>query len=290
MARISRNRHLGAGVFILCATCASSARGGGLIISSVVGGAPTGVNYVNYDNLAPGSAGGTSGGVGVSFDGSAGAVTGSLPNVYAAPFLSNHNGALFGDATVAGPDSTVFLTTGTGSVTLTLPGPEKYVGLLWGSVDTFNSLSFYDASNNLIGTITGTDVTASANGDQGASGTFYVNINSTESFVSVVASSPYFAFEFDNFAFNPAVQSVPEPASLVTGGAGALAVLAACWVRRKRETPARWSKGRRSALDTSLTSPGGRSLESPKLAPALGLRAGSDGIFPAGRFPKGQAS
>ena len=44
---------------------------------------------------------------------------------------------------INGPDTTTYLTTGIGSVTLTLPGPEKYFGLLWGSVDTYNTLSFY---------------------------------------------------------------------------------------------------------------------------------------------------
>ena len=91
---------------------------------------------------------------------------GSQSGLYAAPYLSNGNGTLFGDPN-NGPDTTTYLTTGVGSVTLTLPGQEKYAGLLWGSVDAYNTLSFYNGAT-LVGTATGTDVTASANGDQGA--------------------------------------------------------------------------------------------------------------------------
>ncbi len=58
------------------------------------------------------------------------AAQGSLTDVYAAPYLSNGNGTPFGDP-LNGPDTTTYLTTGVGSVKLTLPGPEMYFGLLW---------------------------------------------------------------------------------------------------------------------------------------------------------------
>jgi hypothetical protein len=156
----------------LLAFCTGTDAGASFTIDATVGGAPTGVSYVNFDNLAPGNAPGSSGGIGVTYSGGGQAVQGSSAGIYAAPFLSNGNGSLFGDPTVSGPDATTYLTTGIGSVSLSLPGPEKYIGLLWGSVDSYNSLQFYDASNALIGTITGLDVTAAANGNQGASGTF----------------------------------------------------------------------------------------------------------------------
>ena len=146
---------------------------------------------------------------------------GSLSNVYAAPYLSNNNGTLFGDPN-NGPDGTTYLSTGIGSVTLSLPGEEKYVGLLWGSVDSYNSLSLYNGST-LVGTVTGSDVTASANGDQGVNGTYYVNITSTDSFNTVVATSTQYAFEFDNVAFNPT--SVPEPSSFALAFIGLMGAL-----------------------------------------------------------------
>lgn len=205
------------------------ARAGGLTVSASVGGAPTGVNYANFDNLPLGNAGGTSTGISVSFTGDGQAVQGSQTDLYAAPYLSNGNGTLFGDPN-NGPDTTTYLTTGIGSVTLTMPGQEKYLGLLWGSVDAYNTLSFYEGST-LIGSVTGTDVTSNANGDQGVNGTFYVNISSTESFDKVVATSSSYAFEFDNVAYN--ASSVPEPSSWVLAIAGAMGLLP-CYIHRRR--------------------------------------------------------
>jgi hypothetical protein len=193
----------------------------GITIDALVGGAPTGVNYANFDGLQLGAAGGMSNGIIVSFGADGQAVQGSQSGVYAAPYLSNGNGTLFGDPN-NGPDTTTYLSTGIGSVTLTLPGEEKYFGLLWGSVDAYNTLSLYNGST-LVGSLTGADVTSNANGDQGEFGTFYVNINSTESFDNVVATSSSYAFEFDNVAYNST--AVPEPSSFILaliGGVGAV--------------------------------------------------------------------
>jgi hypothetical protein len=203
----------------------------GLVVTSSVGGAPTGLYYANFDNLPQNAMGGSSNGIGVSFTGSGQAVQGSASGLYAAPFLSSSNGTLFGDPT-NGPDATTYLTTGIGTVTLTMPGQETYLGLLWGSVDSYNTLTFYEGSN-VIGTVTGSQVMSNPDGDQGVNGTYYVNITSTQSFDSVVASSTQYAFEFDNVAYN----AVPEPSSFVLGLAG-MAGVAACWrVRRKRLAP-----------------------------------------------------
>lgn len=199
-----------------------------IVVDASVGGAPTGVSYANFDNLPLGAAGGVSGGITVSFSGTGQAVQGAQSGMYAAPYLSNGNGALFGDPN-DGPDSTTYLTTGTGSVTLILPGLEKYVGLLWGSVDKYNTLSFYNGAN-LVGSITGADVTANANGNQGASGTYYANITSTDSFDRIVATSSSNAFEFDNVAFNPT--AVPEPSSIIIAFLGGVGVLGYQFKRR----------------------------------------------------------
>lgn len=211
---------------------ASQAHASVLTVGASVGGAPTGVNYVNFNNLALGSGGGSSGGVTVSFTPNGQVVNGSKPGYYAAPYLSNGNGTLFGDTT-NGPDTTNYLTTGLGTVTVALPGEEKYVGLLWGSVDTYNTLTLYNNST-LVGTVTGSDVTANANGDQGADGTFYVNINSTTSFNSIVASSTQYAFEFDNLAYNSTIPTAPEPGTLALLGVGLGLVGFAAASRRKR--------------------------------------------------------
>jgi hypothetical protein len=198
--------------------------------NAVVGGAPTGVNYVNFEDLALGAGGGTSGGIGVSFTSDGQAVQGAVGGQYAAPFLSSSNGFLFGDNTVSGADKATYLTTGLGSVTLIMPGVEKYFGILWGSVDGYNTLSFYKGGN-LVRAVTGTDVNASANGDQGANGTFYVNFTftGTDAFDKVVAKSSQYAFEFDNVSYNPTVPT-PEPSTMLIGGAG---LLVACFAKRR---------------------------------------------------------
>ncbi len=188
-----------------------------VIVSSSVGGAPTGLDYASFDNLSLGSGGGVSGGLTVSFAGGAGVVQGSASGLYAAPYLSNGSGSLFGDSS-NGPDSTNYLSTGTGTVTLALPSLSNYIGLLWGSVDTYNSLELFNG-NTLVGTITGDNVTSSANGDQGINGTYYVNINSDLAFDTVELLSTQYAFEADDIAYNPPTTQrhddpVPEPSHL----------------------------------------------------------------------------
>ncbi len=192
-----------------------------LVQSASVGGVPTGVAYANFNDLSLGSGGGSSlasngQSIQVNFTGNAQAVQGASGGVYAAPFLSNNNGLNFG--TPNGADNSTYLSSGSyaalanSAVELVLPSAMQYFGLLWGSVDNYNYLDFY-AGNTLLGTISGSQVTASANGDQGAQGTYYVNIFSDMAFTRVVARSDGYAFEFDNVAFN-ASNPIPAPATL----------------------------------------------------------------------------
>lgn len=227
----------------------SSAQAALSIVSSV-GGAPTGAIRFNFDGLTLGSLSPQNA---TSVDGSsvmqvavepnAAVVLGSASGVYAAPFLSGGNGAGFGAGgtdQADGQDTTQYLTSGStgapgyanAAVTLVLPFDAKYFGILWGSVDTYNTLSFYDGAT-LVGSITGSDVTPAATGNQGASGTFYVNINSTVAFDRVVATSTQFAFEFDNVALSAA--PIPAPAALAIFGLGLLGLGLA---RRKQPTDA----------------------------------------------------
>jgi hypothetical protein len=226
-----------AGLIALGLAVASPNARADLSVYSAMVGVPTGVNYVNFNDLTPGQHNGTSSGpsgqVGVAFTGGGMAVTGSLSGVHAAPFITNSNGALFGDNTINGPDSTQYVTTGTGSITFTFSASEKYFGLLWGSVDTYNTLEFFDSTNKSLGTITGTDVNSMANGDQGPGGSIYVNINSSIAFTKVVASATSNAFEIDNVAYSATVLS-PEPSTIVAAVSALPIGLAWAWRRRKR--------------------------------------------------------
>ena len=73
--------------------------------------------------------------------------------------------------------------------------------MLWGSVDQYNTLQFFDGAT-FLASFTGGDVFAAADGNQGAPGTYYVNFTSDVVFNKIVGLSSQYAFEVDNFAFN----------------------------------------------------------------------------------------
>ncbi|MCC7375825.1 MAG: hypothetical protein IT581_14300 [Verrucomicrobiales bacterium] len=194
-----------------------------LTVSGSVGGAPTGVNHLNFDDLANGSSGalttlGSDGPVSLYIAPNARVATGSVSGQYAMPYISGDNGQGFASQTVAGPDQTPYLTSGRisdgGSIRINFASDQRYLGLLWGSVDWYNKLEFYNAANQLVATITGSDVVQSPNGDQGVNGTLYVNINDLAPFRSVVASATEFAFELDNVAY------ASSPVRFRDGGVG----------------------------------------------------------------------
>jgi hypothetical protein len=236
----------GAAVFVLCAASAGASP---LSWTSSVGGAPTGVVLENFDTLTVGGTSAaqplTPSGIQVQFTGTAGGVQGALSGRYAPPSLSGGNGAGFGTAggdQANGANASPYLTSGSitgaagSAMTLILPFEVQYFGLLWGSIDTYNTLSFYDGAT-LVGSITGGQVAPLPNGDQGPGGTRYVNVTSTLGFDRVVASSNGWAFEFDNVAFNivpPPALGVPEPGALALLAAG----LVGLGVARRRQIPA----------------------------------------------------
>lgn len=235
----SRFRALLAAAALLAGMGVAATAGATPILSASVGGAPAGADqYETFDSLALGNAGGTlSSGIVVSFSGNAQAVQGSSDGLYAAPYLSGNNGVNFGGQP-NGQDTTTYLTSGSAgaspgaSVTLTFPAAEMYMGLLWGSVDNYNTLTFYNGATQ-IAMFTGNDVSALANGNQGADGTFYVNINFSSPFTSVVATSSSFAFEFDNVAFSTKPIGVPEPGVAGMYLLGLLLLGSGYWLKRR---------------------------------------------------------
>lgn len=229
---------------LLAAAATPAPAGAALSIVAGIGGAPTGVNRSNLDHLTLGATAPQmiAPGVMLSLVPDAAVVQGSLSGRYAAPFLSGANGAGFGaggGTQANGADATPYLSTGsTGAfagagITISFAAPQSYFGLLWGSVDTYNTLSFFSGAT-LLGSITGGQVTPQATGNQGAQGTFYVNINSGLAFDRVVATSSQYAFEFDNLAWSAAPVGVPEPAALAMLAAGLAGLGLALYLRRQR--------------------------------------------------------
>jgi hypothetical protein len=116
-------------------------------------------------------------------------------------------------------DSGNYLSTGQGAVVITFNKPETSLTLLWGSIDTSNSLTFNDASAY---TVTGADVQNAAagfvgNGYQGPGGSAYVIVDTSTPFTQITATSGSASFEFTGVAaaaspFTP-TQSAPEPAT-----------------------------------------------------------------------------
>jgi hypothetical protein len=147
---------------------------------------------------------------GASFSGTGAIVAQSLPSLDAAP--DGDTTAFLG---VPGPDPS--LTSGT--ETISFNAQHNYFGLFWGSIDSYNTISFYD-DNVLVGSYGGAQISNPANGDQSADQTNeYVNFSFTggDTFDEVVLASDGRSFEVDNLAVN---NSVVEPASVALVGAG----------------------------------------------------------------------
>ena len=151
-----------------------------------------------------------------SCSGHSGLVTGSVSGQYASPF---------------GIEDT-YMTVGNSTATLTLNDSYDYFGLYWGSIDTYNYLSFY-LGDALVRTFGGSDLPPLlADGGQTAwTSNRSLNFFFTDGalFDTVVLRSDGYAFESDNHAI--AAVSVPEPGTLALLAAGLLGIGAS---RRRR--------------------------------------------------------
>lgn len=187
-----------------------------LFVTASLGGVPSvgGATLDNLDEATPAI---------LTLSGAAILTTGPnlTPFNHIPPYFSGSTAAFFGEpvyasGTYAGHDASQYIAVGTGSATLTFPTPEHYFGLLWGSIGG-DSLTFYDTANNVIGTVSGSDVPgAPLDNLDNPNDTLYVNIASTTAFSKVVATTTQ-TFEFDDLAY---AQVVPEPSEVILLGMG----------------------------------------------------------------------
>lgn len=111
------------------------------------------------------------------------------------------------------------------SLTFSFAGPATYFGMLWGTVDDFNTATFYDG-DTVVGTFTGSDLLDPPDGVSAIYANFYA-VDGT--FTSVVLTSGADSFEFDNVR----VAATPLPAALGLFGM-AVAGMGVFGLRRRR--------------------------------------------------------
>jgi PEP-CTERM motif len=177
--------------------------------------------------------------------GNEGIVQGSVSGSYAVPvageigttpeFLTGGFGAGLTTNIAASGN---YLSTGIGTVRITFTTPQTSLALLWGSIDSGNSLTFNDTAGSVI---TGTEVQTVAagfvsNGFQGPGGSAYIVVDTSTPFTTVSATSSSVSFEFAGVAAatTPFTVGMPEPASLMLFGSG-IGLIATCMFCRRRQ-------------------------------------------------------
>ncbi len=111
--------------------------------------------------------------------------------------------------------------------TITYSVPTTAFGLYWGSVDIYNTLTFYNGSN-VVYTANGATVLPAVGSDNGTVSA-YVEFSSLPQFTSVVLTSSQNAFEVDNV-----VAAVPEASTWVMMLLGFVGLGAAGYTSRRR--------------------------------------------------------
>ena len=177
-----------------------------LYVTAQIGGVPTvtGATLENFDESTPPSI--------LTLSGDAYLLSGNSA-IGTAPYFSGSTAAYFGESPAVGFDASEYVAVENGgSATFNFSTPQNYFGMLIGTIDALNRLTFYDGANNLIGTVLGSDIPGITLGSGLPSDTSYVDITSTTPFSKVVADYVGVALEFDDVAY---ARVVPEPSGNV---------------------------------------------------------------------------
>jgi hypothetical protein len=193
----------------------------GSLISSGVRGAPIDISAGNPGSLSPNAAAATV----LTFDD---LPLGSLPYYEFAGGTLTGDGAIE-DASLPGEfaqpagDPTRYLTVSypslAGSVLFAFSTAQNFFGLYWGSMDSYNSVTFLNGGVR-IASFSGASVAGLtglvANGDQQSPlSNRYINFYFNDSsFDEVVLSTTNLGFEVDNIAFADPTPAIPEPGTL----------------------------------------------------------------------------
>ena len=173
-----------------------------LVLAAGVNVNSLGLNTETFDGVTAGSSSNNgadrgnfqSAALGATFSasGNAGVVNGSS-SVTAAPFVGPSPGH---------QDTTNYLSIGgNGTETITFASAKNAFGLYWGSLNSYNTIKFYDGAT-LVASYTGADISPLfPNGNQGSfASNGYVEFSGLHSFNKVVLGSTSNAFEIDNIS------------------------------------------------------------------------------------------
>lgn len=147
------------------------------------------------------------------YSGNGRVVTGSVGGQYAQPQTgANPNGSRY----LAVPNQ------GSGTVSINAPTLSNYFGLWWGSVDNYNSITFFNGLNQVatfggaaLRNVPNPDLTP---GTQTEAAYFNFTFTGGDAFTRIELNSTQMALESDNHVFGTTVVPVPGAAVLLMSG------------------------------------------------------------------------